>query len=320
VKKYAFIILVIILSAVFFAACAIGRDNSGSRQPAQQGKITVAATIFPLYDFTRAVAGDKIELIMLLKPGEEIHSYEPSPADIIKVQNADMFFYIGGERDQWVQRILGSMDNSGKTVLKFMDCVSLVEEETVEGMEEEEEEEEEETAFDEHIWTTPANCILMIQAIAKTLAEADTANAAYYQDNADVYCARFNDLDRQFKEVVAGGRHKLLVFGDRFPFRYFADVYGLEYRAPFNGCSTSTDASAGTLAYLMNVTQENNLPYIYYIELSNENIARAICEQTGAGRLLFHSGQTVSREDFNAGITFADIMQNNVETLRKGLN
>ena len=198
-----------------------------------------------------------------------------------------------------------------------MDAVKPVAEETVEGMEAEPAEAEIE--YDEHIWTSPKNAILMINEIAAALAEIDAQNADAYTKNAADYTAQIQAVDDEITKIVAASPNKLLVFGDRFPFRYFVDEFGLEYKAAFPGCSTDTEASAGTLAYLMNTIKEKNIKYVYYIELSNQNIARAISEQTGAQLLQLHSAHNVTKDDFDAGATYVSIMQQNVENLRKGL-
>ena len=286
-------------------------------------KISIVSTIFPPYDFARAVAGDKAGAAMLLKPGAEIHSFEPSPADILAIQNADVFLYIGGESDVWVDDILSSMDVSKKQIVRLMDTVQLVEENTVEGMQEEGdaggEQENGETEFDEHIWTSPQNAVLMVNAVEKALCAADAVNEAVYRKNAEGYIAQIRALDEQFKAVSQEAGPKIMVFGDRFPFRYFADAYGLEYRAAFPGCSTETEASAATLAYLIDTVKKYRLPYIYTIELSSQNIARSISEQTGAQILTLQSCQGISRDDFLSGATYVSLMQENVENLRKGL-
>jgi zinc transport system substrate-binding protein len=290
------------------------------------GKISVVSTIFPPYDFARAVAGDKAEVTMLLKPGAEIHSFEPTPADILAIQNADVFLYIGGESDVWVDKILSSMDVSKKQIVRLMDAVTLVEEKTVEGMQEEAEEakadgeqENGEIEYDEHIWTSPKNAVLMVSAVSKAICAADAGNEAEYNKNAVDYIAQIEAVDTQFNAIVQESGTRLMVFGDRFPFRYFADAYGLEYRAAFSGCSTETEASAATIAYLIDTVQKYKLPYIYTIELSNQNIARSICEQTGAQILTLQSCQGISRDDFQAGETYVSLMRKNVENLRKGL-
>ena len=326
-KKY----IATLLLAVFFMSALFGA--SAHTAAASEEKLNIVATVFPLYDFARAVAGDKAEVTMLLKPGAEIHSYDPSPADIIQIQNADIFLYVGGESDVWVDEILSSMDTSHKQVIRLMDTVSLVEEETVEGMQEEEEEhhhdgdaleaegepETEEAEYDEHVWTSPKNAVVMVQAIAGALEAADVKNKEAYAMNAKAYTTSIQAVDAAFEAVVSQSLHHLLVFGDRFPFRYFADAYGLEYRAAFPGCSTETEASAATIAYLIDTVRQNKLPYIYTIELSNGNIARSISEQTGAQILTLQSCQGISRDAFEAGETYVSIMQKNVEALKKGL-
>ncbi|MCL1975121.1 MAG: metal ABC transporter substrate-binding protein [Firmicutes bacterium] len=319
--KKILLFLVLCIFTLGLVACI---NHSTAPKIKQAGdKISVVATIFPLYDFARAVAGDKVELSILLKAGAEIHSFEPTPADIIKIQNADLLLYIGGANEVWMQRILDSLGNKTPSNLKLIDTVQVLEEEVVEGMESHEENDQdslEEIELDEHIWTAPANAVLMVNAIALALAEIDKENAAFYRANAAAYCEQLEDLDKQFQEVVDSARRKILVFGDRFPFRYFAAAYGLEYRAAFPGCSTDTEPAARTIAYLIDIVKEYEIPYIYYIELSNENVARSVCEQTGAKRLLFHSCQQISRDDFNAAATYVSLMRQNVENLRKGLN
>jgi zinc transport system substrate-binding protein len=417
------------------------------------GKIDVVATIFPPYDFVRAITGDKVNLTMLLPPGAESHSFEPTPQDIIKVQNSDVFIYVGGDSDEWVARILDSMDTSRMKIITLMDCVEVVEELVVEGMQDEEdhghdndhefnpadvadrpmsdfagswisgiplirngslnayiekeaeesgvsaaeyragllkrwasdynriivrnnrlsingldaeytyrgfeivergngvsvwykyqivnpgfnmpaylmfsdygyghepeehhEEEheeiahihlkygnagfedlsakdewsamyfdgthsnaeigtfmashdhEEEVEYDEHVWTSPRNAKLIVQKIADVIKEADPANAAEYEKNTAAYLSKLDDLDASFKNVVNGSRRKTIIFGDRFPFRYFADAYGIDYFAAFPGCSTETEASAATIAFLINKVKSERLPVVFHIELSN---------------------------------------------------
>lgn len=327
-KKIVVLSVVLLILALGVTGCA---PNTAAKNADNPGKISIVTTIFPVYDFARAVAGDQAELTMLVKPAAEVHSYDPSPADIIKIQDADVFIYIGGENDAWVSTILDSMDTSNKSIIRLMDAVKPVAEETVEGMEAEEEPvtaestpkesepAEEEIEYDEHIWTSPKNAILMVDEIAAALAEVDAQNAATYTNNAAEYNAQIQTVDDEIAGIVAASPNKLLVFGDRFPFRYLVDEFGLEYKAAFPGCSTDTEASAGTLAYLMNTIQERNIKYVYYLELSNQNIARAISEQTGAQQLQLHSAHNVTKDDFEAGVTYVSIMQQNAENLRKGL-
>lgn len=328
-KKKRWYLLAAALLALTLAGCAPKQEAVLGNAEGTDTRIDIVATIFPPYDFARAVCGDQADLIMLVPPGSEIHSFDPSSDDIIRIQKADVFIYIGGENDEWVNTILNSMDTDNKKIIRLMDYLSPLEEETVEGMEEGEESApehkgeaggEDEIEYDEHIWTSPRNAILLTKAIADALCEIDAKNKDTYRANAAAYTAQLQEVDDQIRQIVDNSSRKLLIFGDRFPFRYFVEEFGLDYRAAFNGCSTETEASAGTLAYLINTVKENHIPYIYYIELSNQNIARAISEQTGAGMLLLHSCHNVSKDDFEAGVTYLSLMRQNAENLQKGLN
>jgi len=283
-------------------------------------KINVTSVIFPSYDFVRAIAGDRVNLTMLLPLGSESHSYEPTPQDIIAIKNSSLFIYPGGENSDWVERILDSISNvsDNMIVLSMIDLVDAVEEEIVEGMEEEEEEEEE-TAYDEHVWTSPQNAKEIVAAITDALCELDSANADYFRQNAAAYCAQLDEVDASYRAVVDGAKRKTIVFGDRFPFRYFADAYGLEYYAAFPGCSTDTEPSAATVAFLINKVKSEKLPVVFYIELSNEKMADTISEATGAKKLLLHSCHNLSKSDFEKGLTYLDVQKANVINLKEAL-
>ena len=313
-RLFIFPALVIIFSlSIFSGGCLRTRPSEAN------GKINVASVIFPSYDFVRAIAGDKVNLIMLLPPGSESHSYEPTPQDIIAIKNSNLFIYTGGENSDWVERILDSISNLSESmvVLNIIDLVDAVEEEIVEGMEEVEEKEEQ--AFDEHVWTAPMNAKIIAAAIADALCELDSANAAYFKQNAADYSARLDELDASFMAVVDGAKRKTIIFGDRFPFRYLADAYGLNYFAAFPGCSTDAEPSAATVAFLINKVRSEKLPVIFHIELSNEKIADIISEATGAKKLLMHSGHNLTKNDFEKGITYLDIQKANVVNLREAL-
>jgi zinc transport system substrate-binding protein len=314
--KRLFLCIGMVLSFMMVFAC---RQDGTART---DGKINVVTTIFPPYDFVREIAGDAVNLTMLLAPGAESHSYEPSPQDIIMIQNCDIFIYAGGESDAWVDRILESLDTGGIEIISLLDCVDVVEEEIVEGMEDEEEEGggEEGPEYDEHVWTSPVNAKLITQKISGALEAADPQNAALYQKNTLAYTAKLDDLDAAFKNVVAGAKRKTIIFGDRFPFRYFADAYGLQYFAAFPGCSTETECSAATIAFLIGKTREEKIPVVFHIELSNEKIADAICEETGAKKLLLHASHNITRQDFDSGLGYVELMSRNVGNLREALN
>jgi zinc transport system substrate-binding protein len=296
---------------------AVGTQNTEDR-------IQVTATIFAPYDFVRQVAGDRVNLSMLLPPGAESHSFEPAPRDIITIQNSDIFIYIGGESDAWVDRILDSMDTGNIRIIKLMDTVEVVEEEIVEGMEEEEypllapgialEPE-----YDEHIWTSPANAVRIVEAITGALCEADAGNAVLYRQNADAYVAQLHELDEAFQRVVDSAKRKTIVFGDRFPFRYFAGRYGLEYYAAFPGCSTETEPSAATVAFLIDKIKSEKIPVVFHIELSNERMADTISAETGAKKLMLHACHNISKTDFEKGLGYLDLMRQNVDNLKEAL-
>jgi zinc transport system substrate-binding protein len=316
-KRVSILILFVCISALAFAG--------GNKARPANGKITVTATIFPPYDFARAVAADRINLSMLLPPGAESHSFEPTPRDIIGVQNSDVFIYIGGESDAWVDRILESMDTSTMRIVRLMDVVDIVEEEIVEGMQEEEEDVFEgigveiEPEYDEHIWTSPLNAVRMVRAITDALCDKNAANAPFYRQNRDAYIAKLTTLDAAFQTVVQDAKRRTIIFGDRFPFRYFADRYGLSYFAAFPGCSTETEPSAATVAFLINKVKAERIPVIFHIELSNERMANTIAEETGAQKRLLHAVHNISKRDFDRGATYLELMTANVDTLREAL-
>ncbi|MDR3288045.1 MAG: metal ABC transporter substrate-binding protein [Peptococcaceae bacterium] len=315
----------LILLILTLAACArIPADSqSDVLNPDANDKISVIATTFAPYDFTREITGGKAEVAMLLPPASESHSFEPSPQDIVNIQNCDVFIYVGGDSDAWVDEVLESMDTSKMKLITLMDCVDVVEEEIIPGMEAEEEPEEDEgdakPEYDEHVWTSPRNARLIVQKIANTLCEVDSLNAAVYTQNLIDYSEKLAELDGKFQEVVASAVRKTLVFGDRFPFRYFVDAYGLNYAAAFPGCSTETEPSAKTVKFLIDKINDEQIPVIFHIELSNQKMANTIAEATGAKVRLLHACHNVSRDDFKNGESYLSLMTRNVETLKEAL-
>jgi len=282
--------------------------------------LRIVTTIFPEYDFARAVAGDLAEIEMLIKPGAESHSYEPTPMDIIAIQKCDVFICVGGENDTWAQKILSGLDTSGMQIVRLMEivepCVSEHHHADEEGHEDHEGHAHE---YDEHVWTSPVNAMAIVSAIAEALAQADPANADAYAANAQEYSAQIAQVDEEVRAIVSGAVRKELVFGDRFPFLYFANEYGLDWESAFPGCSTDAEVSAATVAALIEKVKEKQAPVVFYIELSTHRIADTICEATGAQGMLLHSCQNVTREEFEAGETYVSLMQKNCVTLREAL-
>ena len=340
-QKKILMFLTLLFSIIIVSCNNANKSSNENNKEVDNSKLKVVTTIFPIYDFTRNIAVDNVNLQMIIKPGIEIHSFNTTPADVIDIQNADVFIYIGGESEAWAEKIISSMntmDTNGKKIIRLIDYVKALDEEIVEGMEHDTDHNHEEEAnheehenhieeshthegvYDEHIWTSPKNAQLMVTAICNALSEIDANNADIYKANADKYNQELTVLDKEIRNTVNTSKRKNIVFGDRFPFRYLAEEYGLEYRAPFTGCSSQVDASPKTIAYLMNYIKDNKIPYLYYIELSNEKIANTLIEQTGAEKLKLHSGQNVSKEEFNSGVTYLSIMRDNLESLKKGLN
>lgn len=282
---------------------------------AAEGDLQIVATDFPCYDFARAVCGDGAEVTMLLKPGTEAHSYDPTPADILAVGGADLFVYIGGESDAWVEGILAGFGDEGPAALRMMDVVSPLEEEG----EEDHDHEAEGPEYDEHIWTSPVNAICMVNALGDALGGIDPERAARYAANAAAYAAQIEALDARFREIVDESEVREVVFADRFPFLYFVREYGLNYLAAFPSCTADTEPTPQTMLSLIREVTEKGIPAVYTIELSTQAVARTVAEETGAEILTMHSIQTVSQDEFDAGETYVSLMERNAEALREGL-
>lgn len=496
-KRFLIILLIFVLT---FSFVGCGPKKEGSAQD----KLSVVSTIFPSYDFARTIAGENAEVTLLLPPGAESHSFEPTPQDILKIQNCDLFIYVGGDSDTWVANLLDSMDTSKMKIISMTDLVETVAEEIVEGMEEDhdhdhddfkpedvqnrslvewngdwssihlnmdndafspyyeaksnelnisfaetinkyqahwstdypdikvsgnkvtfksssgevtadyrangfevietdsgayrvwynyetdakdapkriifndhgykpvgDDEHEEHLAhyhlkygnasaaeliaqsdwvptyfpagttaaeqaevmidhlpgnehdhdieLDEHVWTSPVNAMHITEAIADALCLLDEENKDTYRKNQADYISQLKNLDASFREVTENAVRKTLVFGDRFPFRYFADEYGIDYYAAFPGCATESEPSAQTIAFLIDKVKEENIPVVFYIEFSNEKMADTICEATNAKKLLLHSCHNVSKDDLKKGLGYVELMTQNVENLKEAL-
>ena len=298
-KKTALIVMAIMMLLLCGAAQA-------------EGKLSIVCTDFPCYDLARQAAGELAEVTMLLKPGVEAHSFEPTPADILQIGEADLFVYIGGESDAWADSILSGFDGGdAPATLRMMDAVEdLIEEEDADHGPE----------YDEHIWTSPVNAVRMENAVADALCRLDAANAQEYLDNASDYNTRIAAIDDEIRTLVSGAKRRTLVFADRFPFIYFVREYGLDYLAAFPSCTADTEPSAQIVMSLIERVAGEKLPAIYTIEMSTQAIARTVAEETGAEILTLQSMQTLSQADFDAGASWVTLMEQNVEALRKGLN
>ena len=316
-----------------------------NREKFEQKKYSVVSTSFPGYDFARAVTKNtNISTKMLVKPGAETHTYEPTPQDIIDIKNADMFIYVGGDSDTWVEKILKDVDTKKTHVVKLVDLVSTVNEEIVEGMEDEDEhdhdhnhdhdhdhadydheshehkhehnEKEEGPEIDEHVWTSPKKAMEIVKKIAEVASEIDAEEKTKINDNTEKYVAEIAQVDKDLHQAIDGKISEIVV-ADRFPFRYFADEFGLKYAAAFSGCSEQTEASAKTISFLINKVKQDKIKKIYKIELSNGKIAETVSKDTGAEFLELHSAHNVTADDFSKGVTYVDLMKRNLAALSK---
>lgn len=315
-KKIVKLIIIIFIITSMINVTGCNKNNKSN-------KIEIITTNYPEYDFVRAITknSNNITVRLLLKPGTDIHDFEPTPRDIIDIKKSNMFIYVGGESDEWINNILNDIKLEKTKVIKLMDIVDLKEEELVEGMEsEEEEEEKEETEYDEHVWTSPVNATKIIDKISKEIIELDSDNKELYEKNTKEYIEKINEIDSEIRNVVNNSKRKEIIVGDRFPLRYFVDEYNIKYYAAFLGCSEQNEASAKTISFLIDKVKEDKIPVIFHIELSDKKIAKTISDATGSKVLEFNSAHNISQKDFDKGITYVDIMKNNVEVLKEALN
>ncbi|MDO4733442.1 MAG: metal ABC transporter substrate-binding protein [Bacillota bacterium] len=288
------------------------------------GGLKIVASIFPAYDFARQICTEEDTLHLLIAPGMDSHSYSPSPQDIIAIEDCDIFIYVGGSSDTWLDDILSSIDLSEKQIVRMMDCVDLLEEGHPEQQEHSHGEEEnhvhEQELVDEHVWTSPRNAMRITEKISSALQAAAPQQAMIYEEKCAAYLEQLEDLDARFRDLVKNAARKRLVFGDRFPLRYFVNEYGLDYQAAYIGCSTEAEPSAAMIAELIDLVREEQIPVILKLEMSNDNIAKTIAADSGADIRIFQSCHTLSKEDFEAGKSYISLMEENLIVLEEALN
>lgn len=279
----------------------------------------VIALNFPSYDAARAILKDEASLQLLLPPGSEIHHYEPTAKDMIAISNAKLVIYTGGESDSWVENILESIDSEVRT-FRLIDAVELVEMEEKEGMSIKEDGHGHHHEMDEHVWTSPINEISIVKALALELESIYPDKVSILEANANEYIGEIEMLDTEIRSVVDSSRHNTLIFGSRFPLRYFVDEYGLDYFAAFPGCSEQTEPSASTIAFLIDKAKELGIGYVLDIEFGSPMIVKTIAGETNAETRIFNSMHNVSARDFEAGETYVSLMRRNLEILKEVLN
>ena len=324
-KRVISLLLVLTLTAGVLAGC--GRQNAPTAS--DDTKLSIVTTIFPEYDWVREIVGEKAdhaEITMLLDSGVDLHSYQPTAADMIKISDCDLFIYVGGESDRWVADALQEAVNKDMVVLNLLDVLGdrVEEEKIVEGMEADEEKGEEDgPEYDEHVWLSLKNAETLCSAISDALQQIDPANKDIYAANAAAYTQKLAALDAKYQAAVDTAARKTILFGDRFPFRYLADDYGLSYYAAFVGCSAETEASFETVSFLARKVDELNLPCVLTIEGAQRKIAETIVQNTAEKNqrvLVMDSMQATTAQDAANGTTYLSVMEQNLSVLNEALS
>lgn len=320
-KKITAVLLSILLMISALTGCGGAQNNHAD--------IKVVATVFPIYDWVREIVKDDVDikLDMLLDNGADLHSYQPSATDIVNISDCDVFIYVGGESDKWVSDVIAQAKNKDMIVLDLLDILGdkAKEEEVKEGMQNEEEKDKndkDETEYDEHVWLSLKNASLFVTEIADALGKKDAQHADAFKTNAAAYTDKLTELDKQYQSAADSAKTKTLLFGDRFPFRYLTDDYKLDYYAAFSGCSAETEASFETIVFLADKVDELGLKAIMQIESSDGSIAKTIRDNTKSKDqeiLTLDSMQSVTQKQLSDGETYLNIMQNNLEVLKKAL-
>lgn len=320
-KKLLCLLITLCLLLFTFSGC-------GFESKKTDDKFSVVAVSFVQYDFARAIMGNTDNLTMIMKPGAEIHSFEPSLSDIEAIKNADVFIYNGGESDTWIEKVFDSIDTNDTKKVALMDHVPLIKEHHSGHSHSHNEHSHEgdlgecgfKLGYDEHIWTSPKNAIIMLDAICETLCSTNPEMADTYRKNADEYKSEISIIDKNLKKTASSSKSKFIAVGDRFPFLYLASGYGLKYMAAFPGCSHENDASPAVIIDIIETMKEKNIKHVFYTESSDRLMTSTVKSETGAEELLLHSCQTVSKEDFESGKTYVDIMNENTKNLKEALS
>ena len=372
-KRTITIFILLLTVLLGFSGCGSSDKSGGAKGDTSKPKLKIVATIFPEYSWTKELLGSHekdVEITLLAKKGVDMHSYQPSAEDILRIANCDLFLYVGGESDKWVDKALKEGGNPKRRVLNLMKLMgdrAKVEEE-VEGMEKHDHHEHDKDAkahpkkdkqdekhehhdkdkqdekhehekeqnkdkhdgrvhheqpeYDEHVWLSLKNADIVCKAIAEELAALDSKNAETYRANYTAYSKKLAALDAKYKEAVTKAPVKAVLFGDRFPFRYLTDDYGLQYYAAFNGCSAETEASFATVAFLAKKMDELKRPAVLTIEGRQHKLAQTIVENTKAKNqkvLTLNSMQSVAEEEIKKGITYLAVMEQNLNVFQEAL-
>lgn len=328
IKKITSILIAIVLTftgAGVWGTTVVRAESSSS---GSGNKLKIVATIFPEYDWTREILGDRlkdVDLTLLLDNGTDLHSFQPAVKDIMRVSSCDLLIYVGGESDQWIEDALKSAANPDMKTINLMETLKdfIKEEETVEGMQEKHHShEEDEKEYDEHVWTSLRNASAAAEVIADTLAELDPENSDIYKENLRSYQEELSSLDNEYQKTVDQSTHKTLLFADRFPFRYLVDDYGISYYAAFSGCSAESEASFKTITFLAEKVDELGLKEVFTIEKSDDRIAETVIENTrdkDQKVAVLNSMQSITSEEIADETTYLSIMEDNLKVLKAAL-
>lgn len=327
-KKFIYIILAIALTLGSLSGCGTAAQPADSSP--ETDAISIVATVFPAYDWTENILGDNpagAEVTLLAGNGTDLHSYQPTAEDIMKISTCDLFIYVGGESDKWVDDALKNAVNEDMTVISMMEVLAdaLKEEELIEGMQDADEDSDEaaeEPEYDEHVWLSLRNAAACVKSLSQAVQEIDKPNAAIYKANAEAYISQLEELNERYEQAVDAGSRKVILFGDRFPFRYMAEDYGLDYYAAFAGCSAETEASFETITFLSRKVDALKLPVVLTIEGGDPRIAETIVKNTRTHNqqiLTMDSLQTTTTADIESGATYLKSMENNLIVLKEAL-
>ena len=338
-------ILFILVSVIIFSLCIYVADKSIIKSQSSN-KITVVATLFPQYDFAKKIGGDKVDVKLLLTPGTESHTYEPTPQDIIKINKSDLFIYTGKYMEPWSERISNGID-SDTIILDASKGINLIktddddeeehhqshkDEEHHENEDENHEDEEhyhddksEEVGhhhheYDPHIWLDPQNAVVMVKNIAEQLSKISPENAAFFNENANKYIEEINKLDSEIQDVVNTSKNNKIAFGGTFAYAYFVNRYNLEYVSAYHSCGEDTEPSVADVKNVIDYMKSNDIKVIFYQELSSGKIAESIAKETNAKKLIFHTVHNASQEEINKGESYISIMRANLNSLKEALN
>ena len=310
--RYKAMIFLMITAILLVSAC-----NGKTNEYEKDDKISVVASLFVQFDFAKKIVKEKGTVELLLPPGVETHTFEPTPRDLAKIQEANVFVYTGGEMEPWVDKLLPGMTTDA---LKVVDASVNVKKEEIHDEAHAEEHGDEKVGEDPHIWLNPLNCLVMLDNILAAVCEVDPANAEFYRKNADKYKAEIRQLDEEISEMIARSKKKTLVFGGKFAYGYFLQRYNLAWETAYDGCSTEHEPDVKTVMSIIDFIHKNDISYIYHEEMVEPKVANSIASETGAECLTFSTMHNISREQLDNGVGYIDIMRENMQNIEKGLN